>query len=118
MAYLLSSTTLRAPMSLEVSNSTQVAQNRTLSGAVTRDYFGSNKRIWSLDYRNTKKADFDTINTIYTAYLASGTAVSWSVTETNYAVTATTVHVDLQVRKFSMSGVDYISDFTLILTEA
>jgi hypothetical protein len=118
MSYLLSSTSIRSPLSIDESNSTQVAQNRTLAGTVTRDYFGSNKRVWTLEYRNTKKADYDTINTIYTAYLASGTAVTWSSTETNYTISSTSVHVDLQVRKFSMSGSDYISDFTLILTEA
>lgn len=118
MSYILSGSTLRAPYSIRDTNSTQVAQNRTLSGAVTRDYFGSNKRIWSLEYRNTKKADYDTINTIYQAYLAAGTAVSWSSTETNYTISSTTVHVDLQVRNFTMSGTDYISDFTLTLVEA
>jgi hypothetical protein len=61
MSYLLSSTTIRSPLSIDESNSTQVAQNRTLAGTVTRDYFGSNKRVWTLEYRNTKKADYDTI---------------------------------------------------------
>lgn len=118
MSYNLASTVIRAPVSIEESNSTQVAQNRTLSGSVTRDYFGSNKRVWTLEYRNTKKANYDAINTIYQAYLAAGTAVSWSSTETNYTISATTVHIDLLVRKFSMSGTDYISDFTLTLIEA
>lgn len=103
---------------MEEKNQTQYAQQKALSGAVGRDYFGSNKRIWTLEYENTKKAAYDTIKTIYDSYLSTGTAKSWEVTETNYAVSATTVHVDLQVRKFTMSGTDYISDFTLILTEA
>ena len=118
MAYLLSGTTLRNPKSIQESNSTQVAQVRTLSGAVNRDFFGSNKHIWTLNYQTTKKADYTTINTIYQTYLTSGTAVSWSSTEANYTISATTVHIDLQVRKFTMSGADYVSDFTLILTEA
>lgn len=118
MSYILASTTLRNPLSIEESNSTQVAQVRTLSGAINRDYFGSNKRIWRMEYRNTKKADFDTINSIYQSYLSTGSAQTWSVTETNYSVSATTVHVDLLVRKFTMSGTDYISDFTLTLVEA
>lgn len=118
MAYLLNSVSLKSPANLEVANSTQVAQNRTLSGAVTRDYFGSNKRVWTLDYSNTNQTDFTAMNAIYQNYLTTGTAQSWSVTETNYTVTATTVHVDLQQRKFSVGGTDYISDFSLILTEA
>lgn len=117
MTYILNGSNLRSPGSIDESNSTQVAQQRTLSGSVNRDYFGSNKRVWTLEYRNTKKADYDTINTIYTAYLASGSAVTWSSTETNYSISSTNVHVDLQIRKFTMSGADYISDFTLILTE-
>ena len=118
MAYLLSSTQIKAPDTMTEANSTQVAQQRTLSGAVGRDYFGSNKRVWVLNYKSTKKSAYDTINTIYQAYLVSGTAVAWESTETNYTVSATTVHVDLLTRGFSVQGEDYISDFTLTLTEA
>ena len=117
MAYLLSSTEIRKPVSMEESNSTQMAQNRTLDGSITRDYFGSNKKVWRLDYENTKKSDYDVINTIYQAYLSSGTPVTWQVTETNYTLSATNVHVDLERRSFSVGGESYISDFTLILTE-
>ena len=118
MAYLLDSTTIRRPITISDTNSTQLAQNRTLDGSVTRDYFGSNKRVWVLEYENTTKTDFDAINTIYQSYLSTGTAKTWQVTETNYTVSSTTVHVDLRQRDFSVGGSDYISDFTLILTEA
>lgn len=118
MSYILAGTTIRNPINLEEINSTQYAEQRTLSGTHTRDYFGSNKRVWTLSYRNTEKSYYDTINTIYQAYLASGTAVTWSSTETNYTISSTNVHVDLQKRGFSVGGLDYISDFDLILTEA
>lgn len=118
MAYILSGSTIRAPASLEESNSTQMAQLRMLSGAISRDYFGSNKKVWALEYENVKKADFDTINTIYLAYLSSGTVRTWQVTETNYTVSQTNVHVDLLVRSFGVKGNDYISNFTLTLVEA
>lgn len=118
MSYLLAATQIRAPHDLEESNSTQYAQQRTLSGAVNRDYFGSNKRVWALTYENTKKADFDIINAIYQSYLSTGTAQTWQVTEVNYTVTATTVHVSLEVRSFGVQGEDYISSFDLILVEA
>lgn len=118
MSYLLSATTIRAPQELTETNSTQYAQQRTLSGTVGRDYFGSNKRVWVLSYQNTKKADYDTIKTIYDSYLSTATAIAWQVTETNYTIAATTVHIDLQERGFSVRGTDYISDFDLILTEA
>lgn len=118
MSFLLDATTIRKPQTMTERNSTQVAQHRTLAGSVTRDYFGSNKRVWVLQYRNTKKADYDTIKTIYQSYLSSGTAQAWQVTETNYTISATTVHIDLVERDFSVGGTDYISDFDLILTEA
>lgn len=70
-----------------------------------------------LRYRTAKKADYDTINTIYQAYLASGTAPTWEVTETNYTVAETNVHIDLRDRGFTYKGSDYLSDFDLILTE-
>lgn len=117
MAYVLSGSEIRRPSEFEESNSTQMAQNRTLAGDVTRDYFGSNKRVWRLSYENTKKSDYDTIKTIYDSYLSTGSAKTWAVTETNYTVSQTSVHVDLVERGFSVKGTDYISDFDLILTE-
>lgn len=118
MAYLLSSSTIKAPQKITEENSTQVSQQRTLSGAVVRDYFGSNKKVWILQYRNTKKTDYDTIDTIYQAHLSSGDTKTWEVTETNYTIAETNVHIDLQARRFRHGGEDYISDFDLILVEA
>lgn len=118
MAYTLSGTEIKAPNSMSESNSTQVAQHRTLQGNITRDFFGDNKKIWALNYKNCNKTDYDIINTIYLAYLSSGTAVTWVVDETNYTVSSTSVHVDLLQRGFSVKGTDYLSDFDLILTEA
>lgn len=118
MSYVLDSTDIRAPHDFEEHNKTLYAQNRTLDGAVNRDYFGDNKRVWILEYENTKKADYDEIKTIYDSYLSTGTAKTWAVTETNYTVSSTTVHIDLQERGFSVRGTSYISDFTLVLTEA
>lgn len=117
MAYLLSGSEIRRPTSITESNSTQEAQHRTLSGSYRRDYFGSNKRIWRLSYRNVKKSEYDTIKTIYDSYLSTGTGKTWEITETNYSVSSTTVHVDLLERGFSVKGSDYISDFDLILIE-
>lgn len=118
MSYLLNSTTIKAPNSMSVENSSQYAQQRTLQGDISRDYFGDNKRVWTLEYTNKQKTDFDTINNIYQTYLSTGTAVTWEVTETNYTVSQTTVHINLDERGFSVGGSDYISDFVLILTEA
>lgn len=117
MAYTLSSTDIRRPSGIEETNSTQVAQHRTLDGSVRRDFFGSNKRIWRLSYRNTNPTDYATIKAIYTTYLSTNTAVSWEISETNYTVSSTTVHVDLQERGFSIKGTTYLSDFDLVLTE-
>lgn len=118
MAYLLDAQTIRNPHSIDESNSTQYAQQRTLDGSIGRDYFGDNKRTWTLAYRNVKKTDYDTIKAIYDSYLANGTTKTWEVTETNYTVSSTSVHIDLVQRNFSISGSSYISDFDLILTEA
>lgn len=118
MAYILDGSTIRSPDSFKESNSTQVAQNRTLDGTISRDYFGDNKKVWVLDYKNTNKTQYDIINTIYSSYLSTATAKTWQITETNYAVASTNVHIDLLERGFGVKGEDYISDFTLILTEA
>lgn len=118
MAYTLDSVSIRSPHQISETNSTQVAQQRTLDGSIKRDYFGANKKVWVLTYTNTKKTDYDVINTIYQSYLSTGTAKTWVVTETNYPISSTSVHVDLLQRGFSIRGEDYISDFDLILTEA
>lgn len=118
MSYLLDSSEIRRPTSFAESNSTQFAQNRTLDGALNRDYFGSNKRVWVLNYNNVKKSDYDTIKTIYDSYLSSGNTKTWAVTETNYTVSQTNVHIDLVERGFGVKGDSYLSNFTLTLTEA
>lgn len=118
MAYLLAGSTIRNPRDFDESNSTQVAENRTLGGSITRDYFGSNKKVWVLNYENAKKTDYDTINTIYQTYLSTGTTQTFQVTETNYTVASTRVHIDLVQRAFKVRGSDYLSDFTLTLIEA
>lgn len=117
MSYLLNGSPIRAPASIEEANSTQMAQQRSLDGSISRDYFGSNKKVWVLNYENVKKTDYDTINTIYQSYLSTGSTKSWQVTESNYTVASTNVHVDLKERAFSVKGTSYISDFSLILTE-
>lgn len=118
MAYTLDSTTIRAPYSIKETSTTQYAQQKTLQGTVGRDYFGDSKRVWVLEYRNTKVSDYNTIKTIYDAHITSGVTKNFVSTESNYAVSSTPCHVDLQVREFSVRGSDYLSDFTLILTEA
>lgn len=118
MSYLLDGQEIRRPYTIDEGNSVQVAQNRTLSGAITRDYFGSKKRVWKLEYRNTNKTDYDIINAIYNDYLTTETTQTWQVTETNYTVAEVRVHVDLEERSFNVRGEDYLSDFDLILTEA
>lgn len=118
MGYTLAGSSIRPPTTFDESNSSQYAQQRTLSGAINRDYIGSNKRVWTLNYSNVQITEFNVIKAIYTAYLATGTAVAWIVDETNYTVSSTTVHVDLVQRQFRIRGSDYLSDFTLTLTEA
>lgn len=118
MAYILNGTTIRRPIGFPERNSTQYAQHRTLNGAISRDYFGANKRVWVLRYENTNSTDYTTIRNIYDAYLANAQAVTWQSTETNYIVAETNVHVDLNERDFRVKGSDYLSDFDLILTEA
>lgn len=118
MAYLLDGTEIRRPTSIREENSTQLAQHRTLDGSIKRDYMGSNKREWILEYDVVKKSDYDTINAIYDSHLDTASTKTWQVTETNYTVAQTNVHIDLKVRDFTVKGTDYLSSFTLILTEA
>lgn len=117
MAYLLSGSEIRAPHSFNESNSTLVAQNKALDGTVNRDYFGSNKRVWELDYNNVVGSDYAVIKAIYDTYLSTNTPVSWEITETNYTISSTTVHLTLDNRGFKVRGNDYISDFKLTLVE-
>lgn len=118
MPYSINSTTVRAPTRMHESNDTQFAANRTLGGTNTRDYFGNNKRVWTMEYDNLNSTDYITIRTIYQNYLSTKTAVPLVITEGLYAVSSTNVHVDFQSRNFTIPGSDYLSDCILILTEA
>ena len=119
MAYTLDGTTIKNPQSInETVDNFQYAQQRTLSGSINRDYFGSNKRVWKLSYQNISKTAYDTIKTLYNTYTSTGTTVAFISTETNYAITTTNVHMNIDGRGFTVGGEDYISSFTLILTEA
>ncbi len=118
MAFLLDGQAIRSPNSMSEANNTQYAQQRTLSGNIGRDYFGSNKRVWTLKYDVIQKSAYDTINTIYQSYLSTGSGKTWEITETNYTVSQTTVHINLEQREFSIGGENYLSEITLILTEA
>jgi hypothetical protein len=116
--YSLGGSTIKAPYKMTETNVTQCAVQRVLSGNIGRDYFGSNKKVWKLYYKNTSKTHYDTINTIYQTYLSTGSTQAFISTETNYLVSSTKVHIDLADRDFDSSGDSYISGFTLILTEA
>lgn len=116
--YVLDSTSIRRPNSIEEKSSTQLAQHRTLDGTISRDYFGDTKRVWVLSFANTNPTDYSTIKAKYDTYLSNGTTQTWEITETNYTVAETRVHLDLVERGFSVKGSDYISDFDLVLTEA
>ena len=71
--YTLNGTQIKNPQSItETVDNIQYAQQRTLSGSINRDYFGSNKRIWKLTYQNIPKASYDTIKAAYDAYTATG----------------------------------------------
>lgn len=118
MAFILGGTTIRAPKAMTEDNSTQYAQHRTLAGSVNRDHFGQNKRVWLLEYENLTKSEFDTINTVYQSYLSSGTTKTFQVTEANYTIASTNVHIDLPTRSFTVAGESYLSDFTVTLHEA
>lgn len=121
MSFLLNGSAIRKPNSMTETNSTMMAQNRTLGGNVNRDYFGSNKKIFTLKFSNVNYSDWATINNLYQTYLTNKTTQTWQVTDTNYnggASTARNVHIDLLTRDFNVAGSTYLSDFTLILTES
>lgn len=117
MGYFLATSQIRAPNSMREENSMQFAQQRTLSGAVSRDYFGDIKRVWTLEYENVNKDDYFDLRSIYNDFLTNGDPVEWEITEDNYFINETFVHVDLLVRDFTTKGSSYISSFTLVLTE-
>lgn len=116
VAYILNGVTIRGPQRLTETNSTLYAQNRVLPGNVNRDFYGANKRVWILEYRNNPTY-YNVIKSIYDLYLSGGRTISWQVTGDNYSVSSTNVHVDLPERNFSARGTNYLSDYNLTLFE-
>lgn len=118
MSYSLAGTQIRRPTTMHENNNTQFAANRVLSGANTRDYFGDNKRIWTLTYKTLNVNDYNTLYTIYQNFLLNKSPVPLVVTEGNYPVPSMNVYIDFPDRDFSIPGSSYLSDNTLTLTEA
>ncbi len=119
MAFTLGGSTIKRPKDLQEVRDEQYAQQKALDGTVSRDYFSSRsgtKRIWQLTYENVTPTEYNVIDAVYTTYKSTDTPVAWVSTETNYAISAT-VHIDLVDRKFNQSGDQYLSSFTLKLTE-
>lgn len=116
MAYLLGGVAIKRPTSMNWTRTSQYAQNKTLDGSVTRDYFGDDKNIWVLQYRNVSNSDYSAILARYDDYIANGVRYFDSTGE---AISiGTLVHVSVDTRSFNVGGTDYLGDFSLILTEA
>lgn len=121
MAFILAGTTIRRPISIDEKKLERFNQVQTLDGKIHRDYYNSlvgTKRVWTLTYENASATEYNDINTIYNTYKTTDTVQTWEVTDTNYTVASTNVHIDLVDRSFSTPGSDFISSFQLILTEA
>lgn len=116
--FMLNGTSIKSPTEITEINQTINTVQRTLSGRLTRDMFGSNKRVWRLGYPLVNRQDYDVINSQYQQYLEDESPVTWRISQDNYPITTTFVHVDLIERDFSIRGSGYISAFDLILTEA
>jgi len=118
MPYYIDDQLIRSPSNLSEDNNIQYAQNRTLDGTVTRDYFGDIKRVWTLNFETVNKDDYFTIRAIYNDYLTNQNAIHFEITEDNYTILQTSVFMDIPTRSFGIKGTDYLSDFTVTLTEA
>ncbi len=116
--YILDGAEIRRPHEISEGNSTQMAAQRTLDGSMSRDYFGSTKRIWNLQFVNIKPADYQVIRNIYDSYIATGDTKTFEITESAYTVASTPCHLDFVDRGFSVRGSTYLSDCELVITEA
>lgn len=118
MSYILDGTVIRNPMNIEDQTIDQYAQNKALDATVRRDYFGDTKRIWVLDYVNAQPSEYAVIKTIVDAYKSTVQTKTFESTEGNYVISSRLCHLDLVKRRFNVGGSDYISDFSLVITEA
>jgi hypothetical protein len=121
MAYVLGGVEIRNPMGVSEKKIERFSQVQTLDGRIHRDYYNSlvgTKHIWTLEYENATAAEYSAIKTIYDTYKNTDTVQTWEVTESNFTVAETNVHIDLIERKFSTPGTDYLASFQLILTES
>jgi hypothetical protein len=116
MSYTLAGTDFKRPTSIGWSIVSQFAENKTLDGSVSRDYFGSDKNVWQLSYKNVTNTDYLSILALYQDYLTNGVRYFQTVGES--IVVGALVHVSLSERQFTVGGSDYLADFTLTLTEA
>lgn len=112
MSYQLGSTTLLYPKSFKREFIETSAENLSMDGKSTKRVEGR-KEKFTLVYQNLTQAQ---ANSILSEYELNQVR-TFTVTETNLAISATDVLVDVTNRESVSAGETYLENLTLVLTE-
>ena len=84
MAWKLQGRTIPAPSKKEVKLDIQQSTHRTLDGGYSRDYIGSEKKVFICEWENILKTDFDWIYQQYSEQRDAGTAKNLTIDELSF----------------------------------
>lgn len=112
MSYILNSVTLPNPQGFRREQIETGGTVVTIDGTMKKDITNRKER-YTLTYQMLTQAEASDILTIWNTQ----TTVNFQSTETNMAIGATPVHVEIEVREYNTRGNQYREDIVIILTE-
>jgi hypothetical protein len=112
MSYILGAVTLPNPKKFTREFVETTAENLLINGTSTKKV-ENRKEIFTLEFSNLTVAQVNSIMSEYEMNLIR----QFTVTETNLAISATDVLINVKDREYQQSGRDYRENITLVLTE-
>lgn len=84
MAWSINGNTIQAPANKTIKHDIQEATRRTLDGSYTRDYIGSEKKVFICEYPTISKVEYDWIRGFYENQRDNGTTMTLVIDEISF----------------------------------
>lgn len=85
MAWRLGGSTIPAPQKKNIQHNVQKVTHRSISGAFSRDYVGTEKKVIACEYTDISIGDYNTIIAHYVAQRDSGTSKTLVIDELGFS---------------------------------
>ena len=95
VGWLLQGNPIPAPSKTQIKNDVQKVTRRVLDGSYSRDYIGSEKKVFECEYDFISAADYDFIKGQYDEQRLYGTAKTLAITKTGLTFSGSVI-IDFQ----------------------